>query len=599
MSDSIDKKVLQTTSYLQYGYILAISMIAIALIVSHFVVQAVLKNQQDDATVINISGRQRMLSQKITKEALIVSYQDTEVNRRQLQETFRLFEESHFNLIKKSNSLGFSSQYSISDSIHSLYQKINPLFQEINQGVETLTFSTTSESSKQKAISQILSAEKEFLPLMNRIVFAYEEEANKKLENLQRIELGIIVFSLLILFLEALFIFRPIVKYTRKSIHQTLETNKKLASANEELTSTEEGLRTSLEELGAVQEKLQEQKISIESAYIELKSAQKQLIHSEKMASLGQLVASIAHEINTPLGAINSSASTIEASLLETIPNLSSFVEKLNEKDLKVFNEFVEKASTKKDILTSREMRRVKYDILERLEKNGFDEKVEYFADAITTLNMQEEEELLQHILESDNGKIILSTAYQLITVIKSNQVIIEATKRASKTVFALKSFARQDQTGEKTSLNVNESIENTLALYQNQIKQGIELETYWGEIPNFLGYPDEVVQVWTNLIHNAIQAIKNEGKLIIKTSQKEEFVLVSIQDTGEGIPEEIQDRIFEAFFTTKAVGEGSGLGLDITRKVVEKHEGKIWFETEEGKGTTFFVELPIKNSNE
>ena len=105
-------------------------------------------------------------------------------------------------------------------------------------------------------------------------------------------------------------------------------------------------------------------------------------------------------------------------------------------------------------------------------------------------------------------------------------------------------------------------------------------------------------MQVWTNLIHNAIQAMKGKGELIVSTKtiekQGNKMVLVSIQDTGSGIPIKIQDRVFDAFFTTKPIGKGSGLGLDITRKIIDKHDGKIWFETEEGIGTTFFIEIPL-----
>jgi signal transduction histidine kinase len=103
-------------------------------------------------------------------------------------------------------------------------------------------------------------------------------------------------------------------------------------------------------------------------------------------------------------------------------------------------------------------------------------------------------------------------------------------------------------------------------------------------------------MQVWTNILHNAIQAMNNAGTITINTSFSEENtqILVSIADTGEGIPQEIQAKIFDAFFTTKKMGEGSGLGLDISRKIIDKHKGKIYFQSEEGKGTTFYVEIPF-----
>jgi len=105
--------------------------------------------------------------------------------------------------------------------------------------------------------------------------------------------------------------------------------------------------------------------------------------------------------------------------------------------------------------------------------------------------------------------------------------------------------------------------------------------------------YPDELNQVWTNLLHNALQAMDYRGTLQIEVKQQERNLLVSIADTGKGISSEIMPRIFEPFFTTKAPGEGSGLGLDIVKKIIDKHEGEIDVESASGK-TKFTVRLPL-----
>ena len=107
------------------------------------------------------------------------------------------------------------------------------------------------------------------------------------------------------------------------------------------------------------------------------------------------------------------------------------------------------------------------------------------------------------------------------------------------------------------------------------------------------LCYPDELSQVWTNLLHNAMQAMEYKGTLTITVRKQDEQAIISITDTGPGIPDEIKEKIFDPFFTTKAAGEGSGLGLDIVRKIIEKHQGQISFESKPGK-TTFHVVLPI-----
>jgi signal transduction histidine kinase len=142
--------------------------------------------------------------------------------------------------------------------------------------------------------------------------------------------------------------------------------------------------------------------------------------------------------------------------------------------------------------------------------------------------------------------------------------------------------------------VNITQGIETVLTLYQNQIKQGVEVvRNYQAQLPAVQCYPDELNQVWTNLIHNALQAMDNQGTLTIDAVQKDTSVLVKITDSGKGIPPEILPNIFEPFFTTKPAGEGSGLGLDIVKKIIEKHQGKIDVESVPGQ-TAFTVSLPI-----
>jgi signal transduction histidine kinase len=111
---------------------------------------------------------------------------------------------------------------------------------------------------------------------------------------------------------------------------------------------------------------------------------------------------------------------------------------------------------------------------------------------------------------------------------------------------------------------------------------------------PRVLCYPGELNQVWTNLIHNALQAMDYKGILTITSRTQNGQVIISITDTGKGIPDEIKEKIFDPFFTTKRTGKGSGLGLDIVKKIVDKHQGRIHVESQPGN-TTFRVVLPIR----
>jgi two-component system NtrC family sensor kinase len=119
-------------------------------------------------------------------------------------------------------------------------------------------------------------------------------------------------------------------------------------------------------------------------------------------------------------------------------------------------------------------------------------------------------------------------------------------------------------------------------------------VRNYGNDLPSVLCYPDELNQVWTNLLHNALQAMGNKGVLKIDVKPEDNAISVSITDSGQGIPPEIMPRIFEPFFTTKPPGEGSGLGLDIVHKIIEKHQGKMQVESVPGQ-TKFTVLLPIE----
>jgi two-component system, NtrC family, sensor kinase len=322
----------------------------------------------------------------------------------------------------------------------------------------------------------------------------------------------------------------------------------------------------------------------------DLKSSQSQLVQAEKMASLGQLIAGIAHEINTPLGAIKASIGTIADSTQQSIRLLPELVKSISENELRLFMELVNKSAGNTNVLTSKEEREIRRKIAAKLETKGIAE-ADYFADILIDMGMDDEiEEFLPLFKEQT-----LQTAYHLSMQIKNSQNIAMAIGRASKIVFALKNYARSGSDQSMVSAHIEDGLETVLILYQNQFKQGVSLNKHYETVPAILCYPDELNQVWTNLMHNAIHAMDGKGELSVHVKMHgTSSVLVSISDTGKGIPPEIKDRIFDAFYTTKGIGEGSGLGLYIVKQIIDKHKGKIWVESTLGKGSAFFVEFPI-----
>ncbi len=349
-------------------------------------------------------------------------------------------------------------------------------------------------------------------------------------------------------------------------------------------------------EMSFLQKSLTTKNEELSTTLQQLKTTQTQLIQSEKMALLGQLIAGIGHEINNPLGAIRASIENISDFLNQSLENLPKVFQQLSPEHQQLFLVLLYKAIQRNMLFSSKEKRQFKKTLTRQLESLEI-AKPESVADTLVDLGIYDEVELILPLLIHPNSQMILNTMYQIVGLKKSTKTISTATDRAAKIVFALKSYARYDTTGEKVQTNITDGIETVLTLYHNQIKQGVEVIRNYADLPLILCYPDELNQVWTNLIHNSLQAMNNKGTLSIDVAKQDTRILIGITDSGNGIAPEIKQKIFEPFFTTKPAGEGSGLGLDIVKKIIDKHQGTIDVESEIGK-TTFTVSLPI-NLNE
>ncbi len=389
--------------------------------------------------------------------------------------------------------------------------------------------------------------------------------------------------------------------------------------------------------LRSLQNRLKEQNAALTEALHQLKMTQDQLIQREKIAALGHLIAGIAHEINTPLGAIHASVGNISHALDMSLEHLPHLFQTLSPERQAEFLTLLREALGTKVSISSRESRALRKELKATLESYAISD-ADSIAKHLVNMGIYQDMTPYLALLRDEQNSEIIRTAYYLFMQKNNSANIEHAVDRVSKVVFALKNYIHYDQSGQKMFTQVTEGIDIVLTLYHSQLKHGIEVTTHYTPMPMIACYPDELKQVWTNLIHNAIQAMNGKGSLEIAVfpappslestadhsnsppgrgkgwvaedgqhlnvtnpplplpggefDEQRQGVIVRITDSGCGIPDEIKARIFEPFFTTKPAGEGSGLGLDIVKKIVERHEGSITVDSQPGK-TSFQVFLP------
>jgi len=259
------------------------------------------------------------------------------------------------------------------------------------------------------------------------------------------------------------------------------------------------------------------------------------MLQQDKLASIGQLAAGVAHEINNPMGFIMSNLRTLQ-----------------------------------------------KYACVEQRYLQALEEATKAYCP-------EEQNKQLEEIYKR------LDVGYALEDIPPLIEESLEGAERIKQIVLDLKDFARSDENSLKET-DLNKCVQSTANIVRNEIKYVADLELQLGNIPPIVCNPQQINQVIANLLVNAAHAIDGHGRITVTTSAESDKVLLTVADTGCGIPDKIRKRVFDPFFTTKDVGKGTGLGLSISYDIVTKHGGEISLESEPGVGTTFIVRLPVNN---
>ena len=578
-----------------------------------------------DPRVVQIAADQSAMGQQIVKAAIGMGYAKNEKQfdyfRKELQGVYPRWGKGHQALLQGNREMGIS-QPSQTDEFIAIQDELKFLFFDLQSNTTnaldvgfSLDESNIGRISLRRSIEGLVNAARKYEAGADKLTAYFVDNAQNRGSSIGLAEyVGFSIF-LGIFLVQGFFIFRPLVKLAsenylsankafvkvkkseqqlkinfqkQKLINKKLylsrkelesknlkleESETKLLKSSEEQIKINERLISAQDELNLAYKKLQDSEVEVREladkqlqdneklflaekklqslleneqkskdelskALDSLKGAQSQLVHSEKMASLGQLTAGIAHEINNPINFISSGMVSLKMSI-EAMREIAEEYTRIDDGD------------DAEDVLES---------IKDLKEEHEYDEIVDELDDLINDINY--------------------------------------GVTRTIEIVKGLRVFSRLDEEEAKNA-NVNENIDATLTLLRNKTKGKIEITKHYDDSMHDIEcYPGQLNQVFMNILNNAVQAMpeeKKDAEITIYTEEADNEVYVRIKDNGVGIPEELKNRIWEPFFTTKEVGVGTGLGMSITYGIIEKHGGKIELASEVGKGTEFVITLPKK----
>ena len=320
---------------------------------------------------------------------------------------------------------------------------------------------------------------------------------------------------------------------------------------------------------------------------------------SEKLNALGKLAGNLAHELNNPASAAQRAASgmlqELETFGRERFRLGSLCFEREHVEALREWDQHMRRSLEGKPVLTPaqvaiREEALVRW-LQERQIPNTGQIAPEFAEAGITPEHLA----ALPEFLTPESTALLLSQHASTLRTERMAEAMLDSTARIFDLIRAIKDYSYMDQAPIQ-DVDVPQSLENTLAMLQSRLQHVVVERNYEPNLPIISAYGSELNQVWTLLLENALDAIKNRGRIILRVRPASEMILVEVEDNGPGIPKDLQGRIFEPFFTTKAPGLGLGLGLDTAQRIVRMHRGFISVASMPGR-TCFQVGLPLQQT--
>jgi signal transduction histidine kinase len=334
-----------------------------------------------------------------------------------------------------------------------------------------------------------------------------------------------------------------------------------------------------------------------QSAAFKMRNVEGYSQQREKLASLGTMAAGLAHELNNPAAAAHRAAAHLRETTDKAQTLLCQLSKKLNHEQWQHLA-FAAQDATE---------RLARAPALDHIERSDRADKI---ATWLQARGVAASWDLAPTFVSADvdipwleelAGKLPLECHADALSWLESRlnlklllSQIEQSTGRIAELVKAVKSYSYMDQSPMQ-EIDIHDGIESTLTMLGHKLKNVTLIRAFDRSIPRLMAYGSELNQVWTNLIDNAIDAVKGAGKICVGTCQEDNQLVVEIVDNGPGIPPDIQSHMFEPFYTTKPIGSGTGLGLIISNRIVaDRHGGEIEFESKPGE-TRFKVRLPIQ----